>query len=216
MAFVTLIHLEETFTIPALQATTKCSLFQNNPALLVSPYRVQSPVSLFIFRAFISALKGKVVTVTSTHFPELQQLCHEFGFDEFAAKLSQLFQQSEDSLGRQIGNPRTQMRNSLLTESFLFLANGTAITIEVTESLIFPAVREQLSVDGCARKFVLNDSGIKAADIRSLQLLLSGEAISIRRSPKLQSHLLGNVNLERLFESGHLDEFVGFGKRKAH
>jgi hypothetical protein len=199
MTFVTLIHPKETFTILALQAITKCSLFQNNPTLTSSPYKIQSRVSLAVFQEFISALQSTTVKITNTNFTELQQLCQEFGFDELSAKLSQLFEPSEDSLGRQIGNPLTRMRNSLLSESFLFTANGTEIAIEVADSLIFPAVREQLSVDGCARKFVLNESGIEAADIRSLQLLLSGEAISIRRSMTLLIRLLGNVNLEQLF-----------------
>jgi hypothetical protein len=45
----------------------------------------------------------------------------------------------------------------------------------------------------------LKDSGIEAADIRSLQLLLSGQAISIGGSQFLQSGFLGNMNLERQF-----------------
>jgi hypothetical protein len=91
------------------------------------------------------------------------------------------------------------MRNSLLSESFLFRANGTEITMEVAESLIFPAVREQLSVDGSARKFFVENSRIETADIHSLQLVLSGETISIQQSQRLLSGLLGNVNLELLF-----------------
>jgi hypothetical protein len=39
MASVTLIHPEKTFTVPLLQTTDKCSLFQSNPALLASPDR---------------------------------------------------------------------------------------------------------------------------------------------------------------------------------
>jgi hypothetical protein len=50
--------------------------------------------------------------------------------------------------------------------------------------------------------FFLKDSGTEAADIRSLQLLLSGEAIPIGRSQFLQSGFLGNVNLERPFLGG--------------
>jgi hypothetical protein len=57
MASFTLLHLEETFKIAILHAMNKCSSFQNNPALLISPYRVQSPVCLSIFREFISALE---------------------------------------------------------------------------------------------------------------------------------------------------------------
>jgi hypothetical protein len=44
----------------------------------------------------------------------------------------------------------------------------------------------------------LNLNGIKAADIRSLQLLPSSESISIGGSQRLLSGVLGNVNLERL------------------
>jgi hypothetical protein len=100
-----LLHPEETFTIPTLQAMTKCSLFQNNPTLLVSPYRVESPVSLSIFREFLSALEGNAINVTDTNFTELQRLCEEFGFSEIAAKLSEFrllmnFNEAEDANAR--------------------------------------------------------------------------------------------------------------------
>jgi hypothetical protein len=49
-----------------------------------------------------------------------------------------------------------------------------------------------------AKVFVTN-SGIEAADLRSLQLLLSGKSILVKRSQLLQNNLLGNVTLERLF-----------------
>jgi hypothetical protein len=89
MASVTLVHPEETLTTSALQAMAKCSLFQKNPALLVAPYRVQSSVTLLIFQEFISALERKTVKITDTNFTGLQRLCEEFGFGEFAAKLSE-------------------------------------------------------------------------------------------------------------------------------
>jgi hypothetical protein len=89
MSSVTLLHPEETFTLPALQAIIKCSLFQNNPTLLVSPYRVQSPVSLSIFREFLSALEGNAINITDTNFTELDRLCEEFSFTELAEKLSE-------------------------------------------------------------------------------------------------------------------------------
>jgi hypothetical protein len=88
MASVTLLHPEQAFTIPALQVMTKCSLFQKDPILLISPYRVQSPVSLSIFREFLSALNGNSINITDTNFTELQQLCNDFDFSELAAKLS--------------------------------------------------------------------------------------------------------------------------------
>jgi hypothetical protein len=88
MASVTLLHPEETFTIPVRLAITNCSLFENNPALTAFPYRVHSSVSLSIFREFISALKGNAINITDTHFTELHRLCEEFGFSELATKLS--------------------------------------------------------------------------------------------------------------------------------
>jgi hypothetical protein len=68
MALVTLLHPEETFKILALQAMTKCSLFQNNPSFLVSPYRLQSSVSLSIFREFLSLFEGNSINITATNF----------------------------------------------------------------------------------------------------------------------------------------------------
>jgi hypothetical protein len=67
----------------------KCDLFQKNPSLLVSPYQLQSPVSLSTFRLFISTLSGTPITITDANFPELLQLSEEFGFTEIASKLSE-------------------------------------------------------------------------------------------------------------------------------
>jgi hypothetical protein len=105
MTSVTLVHPEETFTVPLLQTVNKCSLFQNNPALLDSPYRVQSSVSLSIFREFLSALEGKAIKITDTNFTGLQWLSAEFGLGELAGKLSKIrpamnFKGVEDSEAR--------------------------------------------------------------------------------------------------------------------
>jgi hypothetical protein len=200
MASIALVHPGETLRVPALQVMNKCNTFQKNPALLVTPYRVRSSINLSIFREFVSALEGKTVNVTDTNLTGLSRLCEEFGFDEFAAQLSEFSQPSEDSQGRQIASPLAQVRSALLSESFQFIANGIVVESDVAESMaLFPAVREQLSVDGCARAFVLNGSGVESADIRSLQLLVSGESISFGRSQELQNGLFENVNLERLF-----------------
>jgi hypothetical protein len=51
----------------ALKAMIKCSLFQNNPTLLLVPYRVQYPVSLSILGEFISALEGNAINITDTN-----------------------------------------------------------------------------------------------------------------------------------------------------
>jgi hypothetical protein len=56
---------------------------------LVSPYRVQTPVSPSIFREFLSALEGNAINITGRNFAELRRLCEEFSFSELAAKLSE-------------------------------------------------------------------------------------------------------------------------------
>jgi hypothetical protein len=84
---------------------TKCSLFQKNITLLVSPYRVQSSFSLSIFRKIISAFEGNAINITDTNFTEFQRLCEEFDFTELAAKLSE-FRPSMDF--KETENPDTR------------------------------------------------------------------------------------------------------------
>jgi hypothetical protein len=78
MALVTLLHPEGTFTIPILQAISKCRLFEKDTTLLVSPYRVQSLISLSIFREFISTLEGKAIKITDTNYTELKRSIQNF------------------------------------------------------------------------------------------------------------------------------------------
>jgi hypothetical protein len=61
---------------------------------------------------------------------------------------------------------------------------------------LFPRSREQLPVDGSARKFVVNDSRIESVDIPSLELLLSGEITS---KEGVLIGFLGNGCFDRLF-----------------
>jgi hypothetical protein len=78
--------------------------------------------------------------------------------------------------------------------------NGSLIEINLAEAAaLFPTIRDQLSIDGCARTFFVNDSEIETADIRSLQLFLSGETILAKQSLGFLSGLFGNVSLQRLF-----------------
>jgi hypothetical protein len=197
MTSITLLHPEETFKIPALQAITKCRLFQKNPTLLLPPYRVQSPVSLSIFREFLSALTGNSIAITSANFPSLRQLSREFGFSDLSSQLSNFNFPSKTFARLPIGARLSELRNSFPSEPFLFIVNSTEIEREISESVaLFPAVREQLSVDSCARHFFITNSEIESADIHSL---LSGETISKGQSPFLLSKLFENEDLERLF-----------------
>jgi hypothetical protein len=108
MDSVILVHPEERerVTIPLREVINKCRLFENNFNLATSPYKVQSSVSLSIFREFISALKGETINITDTNFRGLEELCEEFGFSEFSAKLSKFhpsiaFKESEDCNSRE-------------------------------------------------------------------------------------------------------------------
>jgi hypothetical protein len=113
MTSVLLVHPEATLTVPALQAITKCNLFQKNPTLAAAPYRVQSPVTLSIFREFVTELEGNAVNITATNFTELQLLCEEFSFDDFAAKLSEF----RSSLGvKESEEPNARGRIAALQE----------------------------------------------------------------------------------------------------
>jgi hypothetical protein len=131
----------------------KCSLFQNNPTLLVSPYSLQSPVSLSIFQQFVSAFEGNAINITDTNFTELKQTCEEFGFSQISAKLSKFSEQKKDSQMERIRTWFSGVRSVSLKESIECIVNGSVIELEIAESLIFPSIREQLLVEGCARKF---------------------------------------------------------------
>jgi hypothetical protein len=143
----------------------------------------------------VTALEGQTVNITPTNLLGLEQLCSEFGFSEFSSKLSRFRERSEASQRRQIGSQLSEVRKVFLRESFEFIVNGSVVEREVCESAaLFRAVREQLSVDSCARKFIVNLSGIDPAAIDSLELLLSGERISNFVSQLLLNRILGNGN----------------------
>jgi hypothetical protein len=87
----------------------------------------------------------------------------------------------QNDLRQQIAAAFARIRSSHLSESFLFVVNEAVIESDLAEAAaLWSAVREQLSFDGCARKFVVSEEEIESADINSLQFLVSGETISIR------------------------------------
>jgi hypothetical protein len=201
MTSVILVHPEETFTLSILHAITKCHLFQHNPALLLSPYSLQSSVSLSIFREFLSALQDTPINITATNFTALQELSHEFGFSDFSQKLSNFANGFNIPQKHEISDLITRIQIPYLNEIFQFIVNGSGIEMNISKAVsLFPAVCEQLSIDSCARTFFVNYNGIDSSDILSLELLLSGETISIVGSQQFVSGFLGNVTLEQVFE----------------
>jgi hypothetical protein len=55
MSLLALVHPREQAHVSVGPLVAKCTLFQNNPALLSAPYRVQSPILAEVSRAFVSA-----------------------------------------------------------------------------------------------------------------------------------------------------------------
>jgi hypothetical protein len=89
MASIILIHPEEQHEIPVRQAINKCSLFEDNPKLVSTPYTIQTSIPITIFRDFVSELKGNTISITESNFSGLSQLSEEFGFGDFRTKLSE-------------------------------------------------------------------------------------------------------------------------------
>jgi hypothetical protein len=50
---------EETVAVPVFHAITECNQFQKNLTLAAAPGRVQSSITLSIFREFVSELEGR-------------------------------------------------------------------------------------------------------------------------------------------------------------
>jgi hypothetical protein len=144
---------------------------------------------------FVCALTGNAIEITNTNSSDLLKLSEELGFTTLRSEIRSFPNNSRE---HHISDAFAQLQNSLLHDSFSFIINGAVINTEFAEAIaLSPAVREQLSVDGCARKFILNDS--RSQDLHSLQFLLSEQTISVSKSLESLARLLGNVDLERLF-----------------
>jgi hypothetical protein len=208
---VTLVHPEAPLPVPTPLLVSKCDLFSDNPGLVVSPYAVQSPVSLSDFREFVLALEGTTVKVTNDNFSGLLHLCAEFAFRALFARLLQ-FRDSRDFQEDTIQDtklrfpiPMTEMSHcvALHEEGFTFLAENATFECSVGHAIaLSPAVREQLSVDACAHTFSLRD----ATAVDSVRRLLSGDEVSVMRSRAGLGPQLHSPGLElALAQTGPLD-----------
>jgi hypothetical protein len=88
MAQVELIHSQGTYQVSCIHLITKCDLFKNNPGLTLTPYQVQSEVSLEDFQDFISAFEAKSIKINDTNLPRLLQLSEEFCFQMLLLEIS--------------------------------------------------------------------------------------------------------------------------------
>jgi hypothetical protein len=180
---MTLVHPNATVQVPVRLVVSKCDLFVDDPGLTAFPYHLKSRVSVNDFREFVSALEDRTVKVTKDNFRGLLHLSEEFRFRALAAHLSQ-FRASADfekDTEAQIAIPMTEINHNStrFADRFKFTSENANFECSIGQAIaLSPAVREQLSVDACARTFALND--VRAVD--SVRCLLSGGAVSVERS----------------------------------
>jgi hypothetical protein len=194
---VTLVHPDATLQVSAPLLVFKCDLFVDDPGLAAFPYHLKSRVSVSDFREFVSALEGTTVKVTNNNIKGLLQLSDEFRFRDLITRLSQ-FRSSEvfkKDPEPQITIPMTEVNHSgaLFADQFKFTSGNAIFECSVGQAVaLSPAVREQLSVDACARTFALND--VRAFD--SVRCLLSGDAVSMEPSLNGLGRQLSSPGLE--------------------
>jgi hypothetical protein len=157
MSFVSLVHPAEQKTVQAVQLTTKCDLFRNNPELLTRPFSVKSsnPVSVSVFREFVSALEDCEIEITTANVAGLSELSAEFGFASLSKRLSAF------RLGRLSGRGLSAVgpiRSGLGSDNFTVEINGASIVATAAEVAgLSPAAALLLSVDSCVRFFSMRD-----------------------------------------------------------
>jgi hypothetical protein len=177
---VALVHPHETFQVLFCLVVQKCDLFRNNQTLAASPYTLNSQVSLDVFGEFVSALNDKRVIITKDNFRELSLLCKEFGFQDLASQILQ-FRDSDDfkkGTEAHISKPMKEINHcgTLFDEAFTFTGKDTTFECSVGQAVtLSPGVREQLSVDACARTFALRD----ARAVESVRSLLLDGLVSL-------------------------------------
>jgi rubrerythrin len=85
----TLLLNETPFTLPRKLLFTQCELFETDPSLLSTPYRVKSSSSLEAFQQFLDFIQGKDVEVTQATCDALSSLSHEFGSVALSTKVAE-------------------------------------------------------------------------------------------------------------------------------
>jgi hypothetical protein len=127
-----------------------------------------------LFRTFPTALNGTAVEGTKHNIGGLSSLCVEFGFRAFAAKISEFSLRHESCAEDPLG-AFPILRGALSGSAFTFIADVREIeTGLVKAAALSRLVREQLSVDACARKFAVNGSAVGAAFAPLWRILSDG------------------------------------------
>jgi hypothetical protein len=75
----------------------KCSIFRDGQTPVTQPYRVSSPVSVYVFRVFVSAIDDVRPNLTNRNVIEIETLCDEFGYEELSATVAEFLVQHSSS-----------------------------------------------------------------------------------------------------------------------
>jgi uncharacterized coiled-coil protein SlyX len=134
MALVELVHPQGSHQISVVPLINTCELFRNNPGLIITPYRINSGVSLEDFQDFVTALEDKLIDIKDRNIPGLSHLSEEFGFQALLAKLS-AHRRSAGLSDAQTGECRS--RFSALEER----TGQQERQLAVLHSALFPALR---------------------------------------------------------------------------
>jgi cell division protein FtsB len=91
--FTELVCQGERFQISRVDLMGQCRKFENEPALLGRPYDVGSRVSVDTFRAFVNAIGGANLDITSQNVLDLYLLCREFLFGRLEGQVAAYLRQ---------------------------------------------------------------------------------------------------------------------------
>jgi hypothetical protein len=189
--------LSQIFQLSRGRLLSQCEFCKAHPPFLAWPCTVRTSVRLALFRDFLAALNQETIKLTNTNVGGLPLLCTELGFRAFAAKISEFCPGHESSAEDPIG-AFAVLRGALSGDAFALIADGREIESGLAEAAALSRlVREQLSVDACARKLAVTGGAVGAA-FASLWRILSDGRISADKSLALLGGLLGNSAVERL------------------
>jgi hypothetical protein len=87
-SMITLSYSAQRRQIPAVVASTKCTLFRNIQDHPITDYQIHSLSHDSHFQQFVSVLLGNEVEITRANYAGLRALSEELGFEELLAQLS--------------------------------------------------------------------------------------------------------------------------------
>jgi hypothetical protein len=179
------------FKAPIDPVVANCTIFQNNPILRETPYRVRASVSAEVFSVFLSIVVNggsESICVNESTVVDLSILCGEFGFWSFCETLSNLISKGNDCDITSLDFRRYEICESLRRQEqrLARLENGLRLSTNLKsefESLMgdFESLRSAIlpSVDR-NRSGVLPLADLSCEEMRDELLCLRSEFTELR------------------------------------